>query len=172
MPKDYEVFQPSNERLAQVIVGILEGKGYSASYQLGYPNNKVFIKTNTEEEANKVLEIIRKFMQKQDFGETGIPTPKLNSLTSKLSDLIPQALERKEMETVTEKVEQNQKYDLIPEAPKKEAPAGVNIAELKSLINERIKVLNGEMSKHKKDRTYEMRMAEVDTLNWVLRIIS
>jgi len=171
MPNDYEVFQPTNERLAQVIVEILEGRGYSASYQLGYPNNKVLIKVNTEEEANRISGIIRKFMQKQDFGETGIPTPKLNSLTSKLADQIPQSVDKKEIETVPEKLEQNQKYDLIPEAPKKEIAAGVDMAELKNVITERIKVLNGEMTNRKKDRTYEMRMVEVDTLNWVLRMM-
>jgi hypothetical protein len=171
MPKDYEVYQPSNERLAQVVVGILEGKGYSASYQIGYPNNKVFIKANTEEEANKVSETIRKFMQKQDFGETGIPTPRLNSLTSKLSDLLPQPLERKEIETLTEKVGQEQTNILIPQAPKLEPSASIEMEELKSIITQRIKMLNDEMVKHKKDRMYERKMVEIDTLNWVLRMM-
>jgi hypothetical protein len=171
MPNDYEVFQPSNERLAQIIVGILENRGYFAGYQLGYPNNKVFIRVNTKEEANKISGIIRKFMRKQDFGETGNPTAKLNALTNKLTDLIPQGFETKKIEKLLENMEKNKTEDLIPEAPKIETPVGVDVEELKSLITERIKFLNAQMTKHRKDRANEMRTVEIDTLNWVLRII-
>jgi hypothetical protein len=44
MPMTYEVFEPDNEHLAMIIVEILEERGYNAGYQLGYPNNKIFIK--------------------------------------------------------------------------------------------------------------------------------
>ena len=172
MPKDYEVFQPSNERLAQIMVGILENRGYFASYQIGYPHNKVFIKVNTKDEANKISGIFRKFMRKQDFSETGIPTAKLNVLINKLTDLIPQTSEKKEIEKLFENTEKTKKEELISAAPKDETPVGVDIEELKSLINERIKFLNTQISKHRKDRANEMRTVEIDTLNWVLRIIS
>jgi len=39
--------------LLQLIVRILEEKGYSAGYQLGYPHNKVFIKVDVKEEADR-----------------------------------------------------------------------------------------------------------------------
>jgi hypothetical protein len=64
LPKDYEVFEPNNERLAQIIVRILEEKGYNAGYQLGYPHNKIFIKVDAQEEAERISGIIRKFNEK------------------------------------------------------------------------------------------------------------
>src|SRR5665647_348840 len=69
MPMDYEVFEPENERLSQVIVRLLQKKGYNAGYQLGYPNNKIFIKVDLKEEADRVSRIIRRFMKK--FRPTG-----------------------------------------------------------------------------------------------------
>ena len=52
MPKDYEVFEPKNEHIARVIVAILEERGYIASYQIGYPKNKILITVDTKEEAD------------------------------------------------------------------------------------------------------------------------
>jgi hypothetical protein len=49
MPRDYEVFEPSNEHIARIIVSILEEREYIASYQIGYPRNKIFIIVDTKE---------------------------------------------------------------------------------------------------------------------------
>ena len=89
MQKDYEVFEPNNEHLARVIVRILEERGYRAGYQIGYPNNKVFITVETKEEADRISEIITKFMEKFSLTERGMTTDKFNKLTSKLGRLIP-----------------------------------------------------------------------------------
>jgi hypothetical protein len=95
MPKDYTVFEPDNEHLAQIIVRILEERGYNAGYQLGYPNNKIFITVDTKEEADRISGIIRKFMEKFSLSERGITTDRLNKLISKLSSLIPETSKRK-----------------------------------------------------------------------------
>ena len=55
MPMDYVVFEPADENFAQLIVRILEERGYSAGYQLGYPHNKIFIKVDDKEEADKPI---------------------------------------------------------------------------------------------------------------------
>ena len=70
MPMDYEVFEPNNERLAQVIVRFLQEKGYSAGYQLGYTHNKIFIRVDAEEEADRISGIIGRFVEK--FRLTGV----------------------------------------------------------------------------------------------------
>jgi hypothetical protein len=90
MPKDYKVLEPDNEHLAQIVVRILEERGYNAGYQLGYPNNKIFITVDTKEEADRISGIIRKFMEKFSLSERGITTDRLNKLISKLSSLIPE----------------------------------------------------------------------------------
>ena len=54
MPIDCEVFEPNDENLAQLVVRILEEKGYNAGYQLGYPHNKIFIKVDDKEEADRI----------------------------------------------------------------------------------------------------------------------
>src|SRR4030042_5885058 len=90
MPIDCEVFEPNDENVAQLIVRILEEKGYNAGYQLGYPHNKVFIKVDDKEEANKISGIIRKFMKKSNLIERGITTSKTDTITSKLGVLIPE----------------------------------------------------------------------------------
>jgi len=69
MKMDYEVFEPDNERLAQIIVRFLQERGYNAGYQLGYPNNKIFIRVDTKEEANRISAIIRRFIE--EFRLTG-----------------------------------------------------------------------------------------------------
>jgi hypothetical protein len=95
MPKDYKVLEPDNEHLAQIVVRILEERGYNAGYQLGYPNNKIFITVDTKEEADRISGIIRKFMEKFSLSERGITTDRLNKLISKLSSLIPETSKRK-----------------------------------------------------------------------------
>jgi hypothetical protein len=94
MPKDYEVFEPNNEHMARIIVGILEERGYIASYQIGYPKNKVFITVDTEEEADRISGIISKFMEKFGLTERGRTTDRFNKLISKLRRLIPKTSKR------------------------------------------------------------------------------
>jgi hypothetical protein len=89
MPKDYEVFEPNDEHMARIIVGILEERGYIASYQIGYPKNKVFITVDNEEEADRISGIISKFMEKFSLTERGRTTDRFNKLMSKLGSLIP-----------------------------------------------------------------------------------
>jgi hypothetical protein len=83
MPTDYEVFEPDNERLAQVIVGILEEKGYNAGYQLGYPHNKIFIKVDAEEEAERISGIIRESTKKFRITGSGLTTDEFNTSIKK-----------------------------------------------------------------------------------------
>ena len=169
MVNDYDVFQPSNERLAQVIVEILNEKGYFASYQLGYPTNKVLLKVNGKDEANKISRILKKVIQKQSYSGTGIPTAKLEALTSKLMDSIPQTFDRKEIQSLSE-ISVQKPTDTLPLlTPKNEAQTSINLEELKSLINGRIEFLNAQIAKHRKDRANELRTVEINTLNWVLR---
>ena len=94
MPKDYEVFEPSNEHIAQIIVKVLEDRGYIAGYQIGYPKNKVFITVDTDEEADRISEIISKFMEKLSLSKGGITTDRLNKLKPKLSRQIPKTSKR------------------------------------------------------------------------------
>ncbi len=110
MPMDYEVFEPNDENIAQLIVRILEERGYNAGYQLGYPHNKIFIKVDDKEEANKISGIIGKFMKKFNLTERGITTSKLDTLTSKLGSLIPEPPNRKlekPVENIEKKTENN-----------------------------------------------------------------
>src|SRR5450759_1903790 len=110
MPMDYEVFEPNDEHLAQIIVRILEERGYNAGYQLGYPNNKIFIKVDDKEQADRISGIIRRFMKKFNLTERGITTSKLDTLTSKLGSLIPETPNRKReepVENIEKKTENN-----------------------------------------------------------------
>jgi hypothetical protein len=75
---DYEVFEPENERLAKIIVRFLQERGYSAGYQLGYPKNKIFIRVNTKEEANRISEVITGFMEKIRLPESEITFDELD----------------------------------------------------------------------------------------------
>ena len=95
MPKDYEVFEPNEENIAQIVVGILEEKGYNACYQLGYPHNKIFIKVDEKELAEKISGIIGKFMKKFNLTERGMTASKLDTLAGKLGSLIPEPPNRK-----------------------------------------------------------------------------
>jgi hypothetical protein len=168
LTKDYEVFQPTNEHLAQLIVGILEGKGYDAGYQIGYPHNKVFIRVDKKDEADKISRIISKFMAKNAFGEAGIPSAKLNQLISKLVDLIPSIISEKikteEIEGVAEIIENK-----FSEVSGVDSSLKVKLEELKREITERINFLEAQISKNLKDPSNEGRTIEIDTLNWVLR---
>jgi hypothetical protein len=94
IPKDYEVFEPNNEHIARIIAGILEERGYIASYQIGYPKNKVFITVDTQEKAERISGIISKFMEKFGLTERGMATDRFNKLIGKLRRLIPKASKR------------------------------------------------------------------------------
>jgi hypothetical protein len=89
MPQDYKVFEPSNEHVARIIVGILEEKEYIASYQIGYPRNKIFITVDTREEADRIAGIIGKFMKKLSLAEGGLTAERLEKALSKLRAQIP-----------------------------------------------------------------------------------
>src|SRR5664280_1576398 len=69
MKMDYTVFEPTNERHTQIIVRFLQERGYNAGYQLSYPNNKVFIRVDAKEEANRISGIIGRFVD--EFRLTG-----------------------------------------------------------------------------------------------------
>ena len=71
MPKEYEVFEPNDEHIARIITRILGEKGYSSSYQIGYPRNKIFIIVKTKEEADGISGKIREFMEKIRVNESG-----------------------------------------------------------------------------------------------------
>src|SRR5665647_559669 len=108
MPKDYEVFEPNDERTAQSIVRILEEKGYTACYQIGYPHNKIFIKVDDKEVAARISGIIEKFMKKFNLTEKSTTNSKLDTLTSKLGNLMPEIPNRKQenpVENIKKKAE-------------------------------------------------------------------
>ena len=88
------MFEPSNEHIARIIVGILKERGHIASYQIGYPKNKIFITIDTKEEADRISGIISKFMEKLSLTEGGITTDRLNKSISKLRSQIPKTSKR------------------------------------------------------------------------------
>ena len=169
---DYEVFEPNDEHIAQLIVGILEEKGYTAGYQLGYPHNKVFIKVDVKEEADKISGIIRKFMKKSNLTEKSITASKLNTLTNSLGSLIPEPPNRKleiPMENIERKIENNDVYH--PEKSESEVYRNVKLEELRSKIDEKLNQINALIAQNPKDRSTEKRRIERDTLIWVLQNI-
>jgi hypothetical protein len=103
MPMDYPVFEPNDKQLAEIIVRILKKRGYYADYQRSYPNHIVFIKVETQEEADKISKIIKNFMEKFRRIESGIATYKLDTSITKLSSLIPETSKRKR-EKLVEKI--------------------------------------------------------------------
>jgi hypothetical protein len=72
MPIDYEVSKLENERLTRFIVRFLWENGYYASYQIGYPENKIFARVETKEEANQIADMIRQFMKELRLTESEI----------------------------------------------------------------------------------------------------
>jgi hypothetical protein len=175
MVSDFEVFRPGDQGLAQLLVRVLGERGYAASYQLGYPYNKVFAKVNTKEEANKISTIISDTLKNYGVSAAEIAPAKLQELTSTLTELIPHVFEKPEAKIPSENIapQNTAQYsveNLLPlQAPKVEEPAKISLEELKALIVERLEFLNTQMSKHHKDRANELRAVEIDTLNWVLR---
>ncbi len=170
MPMDYEVFEPNNEHLAQIIVRILEERGYNAGYQLGYPNNKIFINVDTKEEADKISGIINRFIKKFSLTERGITTYKLNTLISKLSSLMPETPKRKRekpAENIEKKIE-NKDYG-NSKISESEIYHNATLEEWRSKIVERLNLLNTLMTKTPNDPSNEKRKIESDTLAWVLQ---
>ncbi len=170
MPMDYKVFEPNDEHLAQIIVRILETRGYNAGYQLGYPNNKIFINVDTKEEADKISGIISRFMKKFSLTERGLTTSKLNTLTSKLSDLIPETSnikQEKPAENIEKKIE-NKEYG-NSKISESEIYHNAQLEEWRSKIAERLNFLNTLISETPNDPSNEKRKIESDTLVWVLQ---
>ena len=170
MLMDYEVFEPDNEHLAQIIVKILEEKGHNASYQLGYPNNKVFIKVDAKEEADRISGIIRRFMKKFNLTERGITTSKLDTLTSKLGSLIPEMPNRKR-EKPAENIEKKTENHALGHSEISESEVYINakLEEWRSKISERFNLVNTLIAETPNDRSNEKRRIERDTLLWVLQ---
>jgi hypothetical protein len=170
MPMDYEVFEPNDEHLAQIIVRILEERGYNAGYQLGYPNNKIFIKVDDKEQADRISGIIRRFMKKFNLTERGITTSKLDTLTSKLGSLIPETPNRKREEPV-ENIEKKTENNAFghSEISESEVYNNAKLEEWKSKIAERLNLLNTLIVETPNDRSNEKRRIERDTLVWVLQ---
>jgi hypothetical protein len=167
---DYEVFEPNDENIAQIIVRILEERGYSAGYQLGYPHNKIFIKVDDKVEANKISTVIVKFMKKFNLTERGTTTSKLDTLAIKLGTLIPESPNRKiehPIENVKTKIDNN--YGDHTEKSESEVFKKANLEELRNKIAEKLNQLNTLISQNPKDRSNEKRRIERDTLVWVLQ---
>ena len=172
MPKDYEVFEPNDENLAQLIVKILEERGYNAGYQLGYPHNKILIKVDDKEEADRISVTIKKFTKKFNLTDRGITTATLYILTSKLGSLIPESPNRNR-EKPAEKIEkktENNNFD-HPEKSEREVYENVKLEELRSKIDEKLNQLNTLIAETPNDRSNEKRRIERDTLIWVLQNI-
>jgi len=173
MSKDYEVFEPNDENIAQLIVRILEARGYNAGYQLGYPHNKIFIKVDDKEEADKISGIIRRFMKKFNLTERGITTSKLDTLTSKLGSLIPEPPNRKR-ENFAVSIEKKTENNDVDHSEKSESEVydNVKLEELRRKIDEKLSQLNTLISENPNDRSNEKRRIERDTLVWVLQNMS
>ena len=172
MSKDYEVFEPNDENLAQLIVKILEERGYNAGYQLGYPHNKILIKLDDKEEADRISVTIKKFTKKFNLTDRGITTAKLTTLTGKLGSLIPET-PNKNREKPAEKIEKKTEdinFD-HPEKSEREVYEKVNLEELRRKIDEKLNQLNTLIAETPNDRSNEKRRIERDTLIWVLQNI-
>ena len=172
MPMDFEVFEPNDENLAQLIVSILEARGYNAGYQLGYPHNKLFIKVDDKEEADKISGIIRRFMEEFNLTNRGITTSKLDTLTSKLGSLIPETSNSKlELPTMNIEKKADNADALNLEKSKSEVCSNIKFEELRTKIDEKLNHLNSLIAENPKDRSNEKRRTERDTLVWVLQNI-
>jgi len=170
MPMDCEVFEPNDEKVAQLIVRILEERGYSASYQLGYPHNKIFIKVDAKEEADRISGIIGQFIKKFNLTERGITTSTFGTLTSKLGSLIPKPPNRKLEKPLenNEKITENINVDHV-EISESEVYNKSQLDELRGKISEKLNQLNTLIAEHPKDRSNDKRRIERDTLVWVLQ---
>jgi hypothetical protein len=195
--KDYEVFEPNNERLAQIIVRILREKDYIASYQLGYPKNKVFIRIEDKQEADRVSVIIKRFMEKISLTEMETTADKLSVLISDLGRSLSKTTTEIEPEIVAVKVEKPivvEQKEIVTEKTEKELEKknmdSSKILETEAYhtaileewrskiieramgrikIIERLNLLNTQMKENPNDPTNEKRKIERDTLAWILQ---
>jgi hypothetical protein len=153
-------------------VGILEEKGYNACYQLGYPHNKIFIKVEEKELAEKISGILGKFMKKFNLSESGMTASKLDTLTGKLGSLIPEPPDRK-LEKHVENIEKKTENNHVDHSEKSESKvySKTNLEELRSKIAEKLNQINALIAENPKDRSNEKRRIERDTLVWVLQNI-
>ena len=167
---DFEVFEPNDERIAQIVVRILEERGYNAAYQIGYPNNKVLIKVDDKEEAYKISGIVRRFMKEFNLSERAITTSTFDTLTSKLGSLIPEAPNSR-MEALVENIEKKTEDIDVDHTEKSESKVynNVKLEELRSKIDEKLNQINTLIAENPKDRSNEKRRIERDTLVWVLQ---
>ena len=84
-----------------------------------------------KEEADKISRLIRKFMAKYAFGETGIPSAKLNLLISKLESLIPSIVSETIKTEETEQAVQEKIENIVPEVIATDSSLKVKLEELK-----------------------------------------
>jgi hypothetical protein len=173
MPMDFEVFEPADEHIAQIIVRILEEKGYNAGYQLGYPHNKILIKVDTKEEADRVSSVVRGYMKKFHFNESGITASRLNILTNKLGSLIPE-MPNVNQEILSGIIEKRPEKDCVVQSEALESRVNyyAKVEELRRKIDDRLRVVNVQISENPKDRLNDKRRVERDTLIWVLQNMS
>jgi hypothetical protein len=198
--KDYVVFEPDNERLARIIVSILREKRYIASYQLGYPKNKIFIRLESEVEADRISAIIGRFMEKISLTDRETTTDNLTTLLGNLGSWLSAPLPEIKPEILVEKVEKEipvkKVEEKIPEVkierkidqkkvdeteifesatyytPKLEEWRSKIIERLlgRGKIIERLDILNMQMSENPDDPLNEKKKIERDTLVWILQI--
>jgi hypothetical protein len=96
MPMDHRVFEPNNEALAEIIVKILEKRGYNAGYQTSYPQHAIFIKVDGQEEAQNTSNIIEGFMERLKKQPTGgMMIYEYDESITKLGKLIPETSKKK-----------------------------------------------------------------------------
>jgi len=107
MPMDYPVFEPNDKELAEIIVKILEKRGYQAGYQRSYPQHTIFVKVDKVEVANKISKIIERFMQRFEKRreEGALVTYKYDKSVTELGRLIPETL-KKRRENINEKIKE------------------------------------------------------------------
>jgi len=104
MPMDYPVFEPNDKELAEIIVKILEKRGYEAGYQHSYPQHTIFIKVDKQEEATKISQVIEDFMEKfKTQKDNGTITYNFEKSITKLGRLIPET-PKKKRENVIKKI--------------------------------------------------------------------
>jgi len=71
-------------------------RGYDAGYQTSYPQHKVFIKVESQEEADQVSKIIENFMEKFKEQKEGMMiTYHYDRTITKLGKLIPETPKKK-----------------------------------------------------------------------------
>jgi hypothetical protein len=96
MPVDYIVFEPNDRELAEIIVRILQKRGYDAGYQSSYPQHAVCIKVDSQEEADKISKIIKDFMERYPKRKlNGLETYDYDESITKLGKLIPETPKKK-----------------------------------------------------------------------------